>query len=352
MLNVLCINDSAIYRTILTKAVEAGGKAYVKASVLIGQEAIDMIQKESFDVVIIDINRPGMDGAQTLKRIKSIKKELPVVVFISDSVKDTDKWIEEAKEEAFEIIQKPLIESYDKNIKIISQKMDLAFSALMTKCNNTGCRVQADMKTCNSKITPPAKRIDLVLIAVSTGGPLALELVLKEIPSGLNVPILAVQHILPNFTKSMVEAFNRKFALKAYEGANGMDIKPGNVYVAPGGEHMLVKTDNNGGKFIMLEQSPYVQGVRPAADVLFKSVANVYKGACILAVVLTGMGRDGTDGVNALKRNCSCYCITQDEKSCVVYGMPASIVEVGLSDEKLDIMKIGKRIVEIVNMGW
>lgn len=144
----------------------------------------------------------------------------------------------------------------------------------------------------------------------------------------------------------MAGALDLQAPLTIREGAEGMLIRTGEILIAPGGFHMMA-AGGGGINKVSLTTSPPVNGVRPAADVLFGSVAETYRGARILAVVLTGMGNDGTQGVRMLKLSCDCYCLVQSEKTCVVYGMPKSVYDAGLADEIVDIDAIAPRIEQL-----
>jgi two-component system chemotaxis response regulator CheB len=143
----------------------------------------------------------------------------------------------------------------------------------------------------------------------------------------------------PIFTASLASSLDRKSALLVKEAEAGERVQPNTVYIAPGGQHMTVSTDF----CIGLNSDPPENSCRPAVDVLFRSVGQAYK-RNILALVMTGMGRDGASGVEVLKKTTNCYCITQSEQSCTVYGMPRSVDELGLSDERVDLSQLSTRI--------
>ncbi|MEG3638094.1 chemotaxis-specific protein-glutamate methyltransferase CheB [Magnetococcus sp. PR-3] len=193
---------------------------------------------------------------------------------------------------------------------------------------------------------PKVKRPDLLLIGSSTGGPAALTKVLTGLGGKkLPIPTLIVQHMPPVFTASLAAQLTRSSKLEVVEADAGMSVTPGGVILAQGGKHMTLKVQ--GKQFsVDLNEGPKVNECRPAVDVLFMSIAAAFSGHT-LSVILTGMGRDGTNGVDALKRSSKTYCITQDRDSCVVYGMPRSVEEKGLSDEALPLEQIGRRIQEI-----
>jgi len=193
-------------------------------------------------------------------------------------------------------------------------------------------------------VLPSPKRIALVAIGSSTGGPEALTKVLPLLPGDFPLPILIVQHMPPLFTASLAANLNKRSALTIKEAEDGEPIEVGKVYIAPGGRHMVMRPPQDGGPAtIGLNDAPPVKSCRPSVDVLFRSIAAV-QGGNVLAVVLTGMGDDGSDGVAALKRK-GCYCITQSEKTCVVYGMPRAVDEMNNSDEQVDIENVAARII-------
>jgi len=190
-------------------------------------------------------------------------------------------------------------------------------------------------------------RADLVLIASSTGGPDALKVICSELTEEVQRPFLVVQHMPPDFTGALARSLNKKSGLTIEEAKDGDVLEKGKMLIAPGGAHMILSA-NGIKKTVHMINAPYVNGVRPSADVLFRSVAENWVGSNVLAVILTGMGSDGVAGVEILKKKCNCYCITQSESTCVVYGMPKSVFEAGLSDEAVDLQHIAMRIKQLV----
>jgi two-component system chemotaxis response regulator CheB len=187
---------------------------------------------------------------------------------------------------------------------------------------------------------------DLVLIGVSTGGPNALARLLPALPRDLGVPLLIVQHMPPIFTLSLAESLAAKCAIRVREAAQGEPVEPNTAYLAPGGKHMRVVPGTAGSMVVQITEDPPENNCRPAVDYLFRSVANHFPGRS-MAVILTGMGSDGTLGLRLLKRQ-GCFVIAQDEPSCVVYGMPKSAVEAGVTDAVLPLESIAGRITAAV----
>jgi len=191
-------------------------------------------------------------------------------------------------------------------------------------------------------------RIELVVIGVSTGGPNALKEVVPRLKADLNVPVLIVQHMPPVFTASLAESLGRKSVLPVREAQEGEAVLPNTVLIAPGGKHMVIRQDpsRGDGHIVALNENPPEQNCRPSVNVLFRS-ASTYFGGKILAVVMTGMGEDGCEGVRAMKRQ-GCICLTQEESTCVVYGMPRAVDEAGLSDASVPLDQMAERIHQFV----
>ncbi|MBF8271294.1 MAG: response regulator receiver modulated CheB methylesterase [Magnetococcales bacterium] len=203
------------------------------------------------------------------------------------------------------------------------------------------------------KAVVPAKAAldvpELILVGSSTGGPAALTKLLGKIGEKLPVPMLIVQHMPPVFTASLAAQLTRTSGLEVREAQDAQWVEPGDILIAQGGRHMTLVSENRRLK-IVFNDGPKVNECRPAVDVLFMSAMATFQGR-ILAIVLTGMGRDGANGVDALKRAGRTFCITQDKKTCVVYGMPRSVDEKGLSDLSLPLDEIGPKIVDLCGSG-
>ncbi len=189
-------------------------------------------------------------------------------------------------------------------------------------------------------------RIDLVAIGVSTGGPNALHVLVPHLPADFPVPIVCVQHMPPLFTASLAERLDRESPLKVVEGVDGTFLEAGNLYIAPGGLHMVTVRTVDGRMRLSMRSDPPVHSCRPSVDVLFHSVAEICPGN-VVSVVLTGMGSDGADGVGELRAK-GAWSIIQDEATSVVWGMPGAVHAAGQADEILPLESIANRLTEIV----
>jgi two-component system chemotaxis response regulator CheB len=186
------------------------------------------------------------------------------------------------------------------------------------------------------------QRVDAVALAVSTGGPKALQDVIPRLPGGLAVPILCVQHMPPLFTGLLAERLNRESAVTVVEAEDGMPVAAGTVYIAPGGRHMVVNR-NGATPVIECNDDPPENSCRPAADPLFRAVARVY-GGHTLGVVLTGMGSDGCRGAQAIVE-AGGEVIAQDEATSVVWGMPGAVVHAGIATSEVPLPRVVDEIV-------
>ena len=383
----LVVDDTVVYRKILTQAVENTDLCEVVKTAPNGSIALDWLAQKEFDVVLLDVFMPELDGIETLKRIKQQYPHIEVIMISSDgaeSVKNTVKALELG---ALEFVLKPTQGDPERNIEAITRMLKVLFAQIQikkmgrsrsasaaggTSTRNAGTESRTQTlgagkgpgadpvkktgvsnKLSTDKIrahTPLPNRkkatfqdADLILIASSTGGPVALEKVLSQLQEPLKVPLLIVQHMPKNFTRVLAQSLNQKSGLHIVEAEENMVIEPGKAIIAAGGYHMIAE-EKEGKKIVKLLETEYVNGVRPAADVLFSSLTQLYRNQRILVVVLTGMGTDGTKGVAKLAEETQVFTITQSEDTCVVYGMPRSVDDSGLSDESLALDLIPARI--------
>ena len=370
-LKILVVDDSLVYRRILTQAVEQTGLGRVIYTASNGELALERLEQSEIDVVIMDVYMPGMSGIEILGIIKDRYPD-KIVIMISGGGKDSAKLTMQALEMgAMDFILKPAGDDIDKNMQKIKGYLHVLFAQILTSRYSREFRGRVEPRPPTHlptqrepmKDTLPVKpiiktqsefkrakldRADIILIASSTGGPAALERIFTKLPPDIQVPILVVQHMPPTFTKMLSQTLDKKGSLEVYEGTSNELVRKNSVFIAPGGYHMVVRRKHSNGIRIHLEDTQQVHGVKPAADVLFTSVAKTYRGKNVLAIILTGMGNDGRDGVRELKTQCNCYCITQSEDSCVVYGMPKAVYDANLSDEVVHIEKIAGRIIDIV----
>lgn len=350
-LAVLIIDDSLVYRKMFAEAARQTGLAGRVQTVADGYKALELLAAQPYDVVLLDVFMPGINGLVTMDIISGRYPELPVIMTSSGTRLGVDLTIQAMERGAVDFFVKPGEPTAQRNMQLITEYLESIFMQLIRKAAIRYSKPRSGGEIPSSRIVNQVNEAawkrrgaDLVVIASSTGGPGALRSVVSGFNGQLHKPLLIVQHMSAGFTRSLADNLNKECALEVREASHNEEIKRGVVFLAPGSIHMTLGRSESGQMRIKLLDSPFVNGVKPSADVLFDSVARFYQGGNILAVILTGMGVDGTEGVRAMKSACNCYCISQNEATSVVYGMPRSVHEAGLSDEVMALDAIGPRI--------
>jgi two-component system chemotaxis response regulator CheB len=360
---ILIVDDSLIFRKIVQKCLEGEEDIHVIGSVRNGVKAIDFIKKQRPDLVTLDIEMPEMNGIQTLSAIQEInaanvnKSPIGVIMLSAFTKKGADITIKALESGAFDFITKPEGNDQQKNYSTLRRQL-LAKIRYFTSRRIASQNKQSQPIIVNKEKPTPEKvekeepvsqitqtKYKAILIGVSTGGPRALMSVIPALCQRTNIPIMIVQHMPPKFTESLAESLNSKCRFQVVEAFNNQSIKNEHVYIAPGGKHMLIK--KKGAEiFIHTNEDPPVHGCRPSVDVLFESASHIY-GGDIVAVILTGMGTDGTEGLSYLKQR-GVHIIAQDEASSVVWGMPGSAVRAGLVNDVQPLDKIPECIANVL----
>lgn len=337
---IIVADDSAVYRRILARAaVAAAGEGEILPAEN-GVQVLELLAAGRVDACLLDLHMPVMDGLETLRHIRKEYAGVPVVLISGSAASSARLTMQALELGALDFIQKPEGADFDRNMAKIREHLAGLFGQILPGRSGAAKKPARPPAPAPAGLWVP----DVVLIASSTGGPSALEAVVPQLPADFPRPVLVVQHMPAGFTAMFAGSLGRKSRISVAEARQDDTIRPGRVLIAPGGLHMTVHGGAHGPHTVRMEKTEPVCGVRPSADVLFRSVAQTYPGRRVLAVVLTGMGRDGTDGVAELKRRTDCRCLTQSEKTCVVYGMPRSVAESGLSDEVWDIDTMAARI--------
>lgn len=353
-LKVLIAEKDIYSRKRLTEAVDGTDFGMVVHACSSETIALDWLEHRPMDVLLLDAYFLKTGGMSVLKKMTGKYPELRIVVTGTNDPADAAAAMDALKLGAMDVLLKPssaagldgvkgFLQALFAQMMITKVSQEAASEAISGSARQRSESAGVPLK----QMTSSPAGFDLLLIASSTGGPRALESVLTELPAEFSKPVLAVQHMPADFTRVLAQALDKKCSIRVKEAENGDMVRPGKVYIAPGGKHMILTHPPGSPLTVRLDHSPPENGVRPSADVLFRSVAQTCRGMRILAVILTGMGNDGTRGLMELKQKCDCYCITQSEKSCIVYGMPKSVYDAGLSDESADLGGIAKRIMQI-----
>jgi two-component system chemotaxis response regulator CheB len=357
-LNIIIADENPDFVNLAKKLCSSINGVHILGIARSDRMLLAKINHGNCDLILLDLTS-GMGGIQTIDTIKKINPGLNVIVTYDPETQDSDILVNALEMGAYECIEKPPdIRSRQYNEFRLHLLTITGLLRSRKRFSGTSRPFYKNkffmpLKTADTPSDKPYKplssrrKIDIVVMASSTGGPEILSRIFSILPGNLNAPILLVQHIPASMTQYFAKSLNNKSELDIFQASHGDKILPSKVYIAPGGQHMTVsKPDDQGRRMIRLNNSPPVNSVRPSADVLFESIARSYQGN-ILAVVLTGMGEDGAKGVAAMKDR-GCFCISQKAETCVVYGMPRAVDDAGLSDESLDPLSITQKIVTTV----
>jgi len=341
---ILIVDDSAVIRKLLSDLLASDPEIVVAGLAGNGIQALARIPEVKPDLVTLDIEMPGMNGLETLVEIRKLYPRLPVIMFSTLTERGATATLDALARGASDYVTKPSHgEGTERSPDRVREEL---IRKIKTLCAVRGSRPRP-APTPALVSASPQTRIDVVAIGTSTGGPNALTALLPQLPADFPVPIVIVQHMPPLFTHLLAERLNTLARLDVREGKEGQKLQRGQVWIAPGDHHMTVA--RKGTEFVLgLNRDPQENSCRPAVDVLFRSVAQAY-GANVLAVVLTGMGADGTRG-SAVIREAGGEVIVQDEASSVVWGMPGSVVAANLTDRIYPLGGIGPEVVRRVSL--
>lgn len=378
-IKILVADDSIVYRKLLSDIVSQHEDIELIGVAPHGGIALSKIELKKPDLVLLDVAMPEKDGLEIMEIIKQKYPHIDVIFVSGMNRENAEITVKALSMGALDFIPKPITESPAESVKELTAALTPLLNLAKTRAYNRrakdpSLRVEKvaqekeddaadnktivflekpkektklpDIKPVSVKRKPP--KISIIAIGVSTGGPNALNKIIPQLSANLSVPILIVQHMPPTFTASLAARLNDLSDLTVVEASAGEQIENGTVYIAPGGKHMVVRSNASSDPVIGLTEAAPVHNCRPAVDVLFRSVAMVYD-QHILSIILTGMGSDGAAGVASIRRRGG-YCLVQDEASSVVWGMPGAVKQAGGADEVLSLERIPNRIHDILNV--
>jgi two-component system chemotaxis response regulator CheB len=344
---VLVVDDSVVIRRLVTHALEQDPELEVVGAAANGSIALRLIPQLNPDVLTLDIEMPEMGGLETLRRLSRDHPRLRVIMFSTLTERGAEVTLEALTLGADDYVTKASNEgSLDQSMMRLREELIpkvKQFFLLPTKSS-----APSRMQVPQILAAPPRERIPsfalsanqrpkVVVIGVSTGGPSALGAILPHLPAEFPLPVLLVQHMPPLFTRFLADRLHASCPLSVEEASQSDSVTAGKILIAPGDFHLKV-TARGGDVRVQLDQSPLQNFCRPAVDALFSSIAEVYGGA-VIAAILTGMGHDGLRGVEILKAQ-GASILAQDEASSVVWGMPGAVVTAGLADSVLPLDQI------------
>ncbi len=351
-IRVLVVDDSGFFRRRVTEMLKSDPRLEVIGAAEDGAQAVEMTARLKPDVITMDIEMPVMDGITAVRRIMAATPT-PILMFSSLTT--------DGARATLDALDAGAVDYLPKKFEDISRDKDEAKRQLCERVHAIGSGRRHQTVRPHAVSAPAAAAVKprgvapafaarrgqhkIVAIGTSTGGPVALQEVLTKLPANFPLPIVLVQHMPGSFTPAFAQRLNQQCAITVKEAADGDPIEPGVALLAPGGKQMLVE-QRAGRAFIRITESAPGQTYKPSVDTTFTSLVRSFPGQ-VLAVVLTGMGADGREGARLLKQGGSAVW-AQNEATCVVYGMPAAVVEAGLADQVLALQDIGPALVQRV----
>ena len=356
---LLIIDDSALMRRVISDIIKSDIRYEVADIASNGLEGFDLIvaNPNKYDVILLDINMPKMNGLELLEQLQKRRIRQTIVVVSTVAKKDAKETIKALELGAFDFVTKPenFIETKSDSFK---EKLLSIIEVASSSSNRTKTYITyKERPRDTTKSTEQTARISslqrprtapgafkaesyrgvksnqnkIVALATSTGGPKSLQDVIPYLPANLDAAVVLVQHMPKGFTASLASRLNDLSKVKVKEAAHGDVIEKGCVYIAPGGSQMRIAKSGSLHKIVITDE-PARGGLKPCADIMYESLTESGFDD-ITCVVLTGMGADGTSGIKQLKKSKNVYVISQNEETCVVYGMPKNVAEAGLSNE-------------------
>lgn len=340
-IRVLVVDDSVVVRRLIRQTLEKSPGIEVVGAAANGKIALQMMEQTPPDAVTLDIEMPEMDGLQTAREIRRRYPRVRIVMLSTLAAPGARATLDALASGAHDYVPKPsgLGASSGSSGSFGAQIVEkiLQFFPAPAATRPALARPVPRPVQGQPRERPRFVKPHALAIGVSTGGPAALAEVIPHLPAAFPAPVFITQHMPPMFTRLLAERLNSVSPLRVVEAADGMQVKAGEVYVAPGNYHMLIQGKSGAAK-IHLDQGPAENSCRPAVDPMFRSIGQVYGGA-VVGVVLTGMGQDGMRGAEVL-RQLGARIVAQDETSSVVWGMPGAVVGAGLADKVMRLQEI------------
>jgi two-component system chemotaxis response regulator CheB len=349
----MVVDDTVTYRKIISGLLAEFPEAHVVGAAANGKIALQRIENDRPDLLLLDVEMPEMDGLEVLRRLRAAGSGVGAIMLSALTSRGAQTTLTALELGAFDFILKPAGGSMEENAGKLRQEIRprlaaFARSRQVRQILRGGAAAPAARSPEPAPVQAAARSaprsrpaVEVVAIGISTGGPKALSQMLPRLPAGLAVPLLVVQHMPPTFTRSLADDLNTRCNLRVYEAHDGQRAAPGQILIAPGGKQMRAERDS-GGLVVRITDDPPENSCRPSVDYLFRSLAAAC-GAATVGVIMTGMGNDGSAGCSAI-HDLGGFIIAQDEASCVVFGMPREPIERGIADVVLPLERIAAEI--------
>lgn len=345
---ILLIDDSSVVRRVLSDVISSDPQLEVVGTASNGKIGLDRIAQLKPDLVTLDIEMPEMDGLATLTELRKKYRRLPVIMFSTLTQRGAASTLDALALGADDYVPK------ERNSLGLAGAIEELRHELLPKIHALCSRDLKEHKHAAPIIKPaasvaprlPERRIELVVFGVSTGGPDALCRVLPGIPRDFPVPIVMVQHMPAVFTKLLADRLTAKANLPVKEAQGGEKVQPGTIWLAPGGKHLSINSSRDGLFLRTDDRTPPRNYCRPSVDVLFESAVKI-AGPSTLAVMLTGMGSDGLESCEQIRKQGG-QIVAQDQQTSIVWGMPGAVTRAGLADAVKPVNEIAQEIVQRV----
>lgn len=352
-IKVMLVDDSAVIRGLISRTLERDKSIQIVGSVSNGEMAVNSIKRADPDVVILDIEMPVMGGLEAIPLLLKEKPGVKIMMCSTLSLRGADITLKAMALGAVECIAKPAnkaeaVASTGFNAELLRLVKGLGGGQSAPSSSPGPFLALRGGEVAAAKEPVPVKlrhdptaytgKPDILAIGSSTGGPQALMTVIKDL-ADIDIPVVITQHMPKTFTGVLARHIAQHCGVPCHEGSEHMPVEKGNVYVAPGGSHMIIKRNGEGHPYIHLDDGPPENFCKPSADPMLRSLVNVY-GRKALALILTGMGRDGCDGCKLLTDHGG-RVVAQDQATSIVWGMPGAVAEAGLCTAVLPLNEIG-----------
>ncbi|MGL6159432.1 protein-glutamate methylesterase/protein-glutamine glutaminase [Microbulbifer sp.] len=338
-IKVLCVDDSALIRGLMSEIINSHGDMEVVAVAPDPLVARDLIKRHNPDVLTLDVEMPRMDGLDFLERLMRLRP-MPVLMVSSLTEAGSEITLRALELGAVDFLQKPSLAIRSGLLEYSELIADKVRAAARSRPQHTRSRERAASRMPESVMVSSEK---LVVLGASTGGPEAIRQMLEPLPA--NSPaILIAQHMPGGFTRSFAERLDRLCRIRVKEAEDDERVLPGQVYIAPGDRHL--KLARSGANYtVQLDAGAPVNRHRPSVDVLFHSAAQ-HAGRNAIGVLLTGMGKDGAAGLLAMHR-AGAPTLAQDEATSLVFGMPREAIALGAASEIVALEDVAPRVMAL-----
>jgi two-component system chemotaxis response regulator CheB len=347
MIRVLIVDDSAVVRELLTFILSSDPELDVVRAVTNGREALQAVQELRPDIVTMDIHMPEMDGFDATRQIMETAPTPIVIVSGSVDTSELEKTFRALEAGALMVVGRPPGPGYPGFEQATSQLILAVKAMAEVKVVKRWPRERLATAALRPPVSPRLqavrRRIRIVAVGASTGGPVALQVLIDSLPKDFSIPVLMVQHMAPGFIHGFAEWLSQATERPVLVPTNGTTLFPGHYYVAPDAHHMEF---DQSGRIVLVRKQPQ-DGLCPSVARLFRSAADVY-GANAAGILLTGMGKDGAAELKILKER-GALTFAQDEESSLIHGMPGEAIRLGAVDHVLPIERIAATLASVVN---